>query len=64
MILPPKSQICHHYIVSNITMSSTSLSPIRWLILVYVKSLAMNCNNVAANKNDLTMIEPLELNPV
>ena len=45
-------------------MSPTSLSPIRWLILVYVKSLAMNCNNVEANKNDLTMIEPLELNPV
>ena len=27
MILPPTSQISHHHIVVNITMSSTSLSP-------------------------------------
>ena len=27
MILPPTSQIGHHHIVTNITMSSTSLSP-------------------------------------
>ena len=33
MILPPTSEISHHHIVTNITISPTSLSPISSIIL-------------------------------